>query len=1009
VPNSRNVFLGEGRGIAIESGLLHAFVPPAQRVVKSSSIRGVCPENPPLSAFRALTYSTEMFSTTDPCREVCLWSRGVSILLAVLAFGCRREPAGPAVTFRDLVAGLTNTTQIACLEAPAAHLISSFDPTGGNDDFNHPIRPGPEGWVVLADLKGPGYVSRFWMTGAEDGTWPLRFVFDGEKTPRIDTTLDAWCGKQAPFLPPLAAYDPFCWYSFVPVPYRKRLVIMTKAGGYKKDGWPRLFYQISYCTARDRNVAAAVPGGRPGTGAGGDTGHYTAGAPSKWTVESYPKTLAPGDVAALDQVRAALMRYNDPLSQATAGRLRGVEGGGSRVAGNSNSVAAGADRGRPTLQGDVQQKIAKDAKKEEMEGLSRESQTSRPSVRMLPGISIPPNQRVSFDVVPGPAIIRCLELTPDLSGLTNALAREEAMRNLILRIYWDDCPQPSVEVPFGDFFGSVWRPRQYESFYFGMTGGVYRCRFPMPFRKNARIEIENLTAAAVGVQCSTFAKATADKSVFSSAAGRRPDGAGNAKRPTTNPAGRGASACPAEGGIQQPTPNGERAQPSVDSLQPNQGYFHASWKKSTAGDVGRPHSILQARGRGRYVGCILSATSFDKSWWLLEGDEYMHVDGEAVPRWHGTGLEDYFNGGWYYGSAIIRPFNGLPMKAHFRTIQYRLHHTDPVAFESSISVGLERGPDNASHGAYESVAFYYLASPSAADTALGDAGFRQAPADPLRQVAIMTELNDLERIGDVDAARDTIGAFLEQYPAYPFASVLRLRQILYGERTRGVEAVTADVLAFMGRGEQTADHRPQTADPIQKATVERNAPSLQPSASSLPSGPSMALARKQAEDWLWMQSAPTNGLLMAYCNTSTHLYLDGQFVGESGDPQRMQVYRVTVPPGRHALALKVRHRDYPYWVLASLRTRQGDLTWTSPDWKYAFTPVGEWGLPGYSDNGWDIVGGPDRGKGPPEEPYLWLQPNALPGAQSRARALWVTKEWTDKNRPAVFRTEFEAR
>jgi hypothetical protein len=171
----------------------------------------------------------------------------------------------------------------------------------------------------------------------------------------------------------------------------------------------------------------------------------------------------------------------------------------------------------------------------------------------------------------------------------------------------------------------------------------------------------------------------------------------------------------------------------------------------------------------------------------------------------------------------------------------------------------------------------------------------------------------------------------------------------------------------------------------------------------------MALARKQAEDWLWMQSAPTNGLLMAYCNTSTHLYLDGQFVGESGDPQRMQVYRVTVPPGRHALALKVRHRDYPYWVLASLRTRQGDLTWTSPDWKYAFTPVGEWGLPGYSDNGWDIVGGPDRGKGPPEEPYLWLQPNALPGAQSRARALWVTKEWTDKNRPAVFRTEFEAR
>jgi len=169
----------------------------------------------------------------------------------------------------------------------------------------------------------------------------------------------------------------------------------------------------------------------------------------------------------------------------------------------------------------------------------------------------------------------------------------------------------------------------------------------------------------------------------------------------------------------------------------------------------------------------------------------------------------------------------------------------------------------------------------------------------------------------------------------------------------------------------------------------------------------MDLARHQAEEWLWMQSAPSNGLLGLYCNTPTHAYLDGQFVGESGDPQRVQVYRVNVSAGRHALALKARSRDYPFWVLACLRTQHGDLAATAPDWKFAFAPSGEWSQPDYDDNIWTLVGGTDRGKGPPEEPYLWLEPNAFVPAQASGTRVWVSKEWVDKERPAVFRKTFE--
>ena len=917
------------------------------------------------------------------------------------------------------MSGLTNDLNIARLDSPAGHLVSSFDPTGGNDDFNHPLRQGPEGWVVLADLKGPGYVSRFWMTGAEDGKWPIRFFFDGERTARIDTTLDEWCGKKAPFLPPLAAYDPFCWYSWTPIPYRKRLVIMAKAGGYKKDGWPRLFYQISYCTPATQGATRAA---RPR-----DAGHTGAAAPSPrvgaWTVESYPKALVPADLAALQQVRDALMRYNDKLSQETARRT-------DPHGGRSTEPPTAADGRRQ------QEQATEDANST---GADRRASAVSESPSSEAGashaISVARDQRVSFPSIPGPAIIRRLELTPDLSMLASASAREQAMRNLILRIYWDECGEPSVEVPLGDFFGSVWRPRQFESFYFGMTGGVYYARWPMPFRKQARIEIENRTGAEVGVRCSLAMDGTPGAAVPSprgdSAPGAaRPQRGGNVEpeRPgaaVPSPRGdsapgaarpqRGENVEPERPGAAAPSPRGDSApgaarlqrggnveperpgaaapsprddqNASACRLAPDMGYFHASWKKSTANDVGRPHSILQAQGCGRYVGCILSATSFDKSWWLLEGDEYMHVDGEAAPSWHGTGLEDYFNGGWYYGSAIVRPFNGLPMKAHFRTIQYRIHHADPVAFSSSISVGLERGPDNASHGTYESVAFYYLAAPAHADTQVGDSASRQAPADPLRQVAIMTELNDLEKIGDFDGARDTIGAFLEQYGEYPYAPVLRLREILYGERSRGVDAVRADVVAFL-------------------ASTEQKAPATQGEGGAKPPpNPAIDMARRQAEDWLWYQAAPTNALLALFCNTPTHAYLDGRFVAEAGDPQRFVFARVTITNGQHALAFKVRCRDYPYWVLACLRTHAGDMD-TGADWRCAFGPSGNWIEAAYDDSAWARVGGADRGKGPPEEPYLWVEPHAFVGAQAGARGIWPSGEWTDKGRAAGLRHAF---
>src|SRR5690625_5217528 len=66
------------------------------------------------------------------------------------------------------------------------------------------------------------------------------------------------------------------------------------------------------------------------------------------------------------------------------------------------------------------------------------------------------------------------------------------LKKLIIRIYWDGQSEPSVEAPFGDFFGiGHCEYRHYMSKYIGMSSGGFYSYFPMPYEK-VHIEIENL-------------------------------------------------------------------------------------------------------------------------------------------------------------------------------------------------------------------------------------------------------------------------------------------------------------------------------------------------------------------------------------------------------------------------------------------------------------------------------------------------------------------------------------
>jgi len=255
---------------------------------------------------------------------------------------------------------------------------------------------------------------------------------------------------------------------------------------------------------------------------------------------------------------------------------------------------------------------------------------------------------------------------------TSALRQSQLLRKIALRFRWDGQTEPSVSVPLGDFFCNGLFRRKFHSLPLTVTDRSFICRLPMPFRTAAVSEIENNSDIPIQLEI------------------------------------------------------GHRIEPLAPDMPVN--YFHAAWNSSLS--RGLPFKVLSASGQGHLVGCYLTAIGMDGSWRILEGDDRIYVDREAVPSFHGTGLEDYFNGAWYYDGLFNRPLHGLVEKAPIRTSQYRFHLADRIGFENSLSFTFEFGDANGARGYMSSVAYWYQDEPRAATPALPPADRRFPPADP---------------------------------------------------------------------------------------------------------------------------------------------------------------------------------------------------------------------------------------------------------------------------------------
>jgi hypothetical protein len=103
--------------------------------------------------------------------------------------------------------------------------------------------------------------------------------------------------------------------------------------------------------------------------------------------------------------------------------------------------------------------------------------------KVRPCITVPKRQTATLMDVDGPGVIQHIWITVD----------PKRYRDLILRMYWDGEKTPSVESPLGDFFCNGWKTRTHiVSLPINVNpAGAFNCYFPMPFRKHARITVEN--------------------------------------------------------------------------------------------------------------------------------------------------------------------------------------------------------------------------------------------------------------------------------------------------------------------------------------------------------------------------------------------------------------------------------------------------------------------------------------------------------------------------------------
>jgi hypothetical protein len=295
--------------------------------------------------------------------------------------------------------------------------------------------------------------------------------------------------------------------------------------------------------------------------------------------------------------------------------------------------------------------------------------------KISPSVMIGAGKTFTIAEISGPGAIQHIWMTPTGNW-----------RLSILRMYWDEEKEPSIEVPVGDFFAMGWgKYAKVSSQPIAVNpGSAFNSYWPMPFRHKARITLQNIDDKEMELYY--------------------------------------------------------QVDYALAPLPADAAYLHAQFRRVNPLPFKQVYTILDGvKGRGQYVGTYMAWGVHNRGWWG-EGEIKFYLDGDKdYPTINGTGTEDYFNGsydfdnpdtkqyeefsGLYSGLAqVIRPDGHYQSQTRFGL--YRWHIVDPVRFGSDLRVTIQALGWQSGHrylpltDDIASVAFWYQSEPHAAFPAL---------------------------------------------------------------------------------------------------------------------------------------------------------------------------------------------------------------------------------------------------------------------------------------------------
>ncbi|GAB1451416.1 DUF2961 domain-containing protein [Draconibacterium sp.] len=258
--------------------------------------------------------------------------------------------------------------------------------------------------------------------------------------------------------------------------------------------------------------------------------------------------------------------------------------------------------------------------------------------KVNPFIIIKPGETFTLAEIDGSGAIQHIWMTPTGNWKFS-----------IIRMYWDDETEPSVECPIGDFFAMGWNEyAPLNSLAICVNpGSAFNCYWQMPFRKKCRITMENIN----------------DKDEM-------------------------------------------RLYYQIDytltDVPDDAAYFHAQYRRSNPNETSDYTILDNVKGKGQFVGVYMAWGVNNNGWWG-EGEIKFFMDGDTkFPTICGTGTEDYFCGSYNFDregkyKEFCTPYSGLHQvikpDGAYRSQQrfglYRWHILDPIRFEKDLKVTIQ--------------------------------------------------------------------------------------------------------------------------------------------------------------------------------------------------------------------------------------------------------------------------------------------------------------------------------